>query len=936
MKLFGEEVNHTSTNSPLNIIQVENFEEIFFGVFEVELNEQKYPLEKISDYKGHPVVQIPIIVEGEEVLYPFVLIKGQSEILFNESNIELPIDHEDFVLETDNIDEDTLSESKQEILEQIERAKEEARKAIKRAKILEANELSSESKKNNKLLKNVLEKARESLVSEFTNISDKLKGEILKEYSNNYYELKDGFDNRASDIKEDLKLELKKDFKNASLIFDTKIKSLIKRLYNESVYPKLEKDLNEIALQIVEKVSSIESNLEGKLGSKAEKTLVEGVSKELSVIQKANIELNDSINKGVNKALSRAGNVKTLVEKIDKEINEKIESQLSDIEKYFDERIVNIQEKTFDVTEESRKYIIDLVNKSKMDLLEEIKKIPKEKPVEYILESKKKDPEKVNLDKLKKEYDTIIHNKFENYKTDLRKYIAVYSGGGSVAQQFADGGMMNGDLTVVGTISASNYLGITVGGGGSDVSTLSGNWQNTYTTVQSNSASWINPPMNYLSLSGGTVTGGLSVTNNLTVDSNTLFVDSVNNRVGIGTTAPATTCHIVNTDVVGGEKVALRITGGFGSTDFYGTHFSIANINLVGSQTLYVGRGGGGLSVGFYAGSNITSKFAVNGNAVIGTNYTVLPAPTNGAIIEGNVGIGTFSPTSKLDVNGTFNVSGNATLLGTTTASGKMTANNQGSSEALGENDLATRLLAAYEMMMSGNQFGQLTLVNSQNQGSGANAGVHLLGMHASVGTAANSCASAYTYDSFHTHNGFSGNNLRNNVELDAFFHGVMFRVESTSNWVARINFGVVPSTGAIRVPPLAGVAAASGRQWGVEFYYNGVNHVGRLYWYDTSMNYGTPFIVPNLTTDNWPNMVYSIRMRQTAAGSLEIYINSPTSANGGGRLPATPTSTVTATWTNINYGGRHINFEFASALAAGLGPGGGRIHATRMFCKYN
>ena len=118
MKLFGEEVRHTSTNLPLNILQVEFFEEIFFDVFEVELNNTKLPLEKISSYKGNPVVNLPIVVEGEEVLYPFVLVKGTPEILFNELNTELPI--EDDVIEFDYIEEEIISESKQEILNQIE------------------------------------------------------------------------------------------------------------------------------------------------------------------------------------------------------------------------------------------------------------------------------------------------------------------------------------------------------------------------------------------------------------------------------------------------------------------------------------------------------------------------------------------------------------------------------------------------------------------------------------------------------------------------------------------------------------------------------------------------------------------------------------------------------------------------------------------------
>jgi hypothetical protein len=241
-----------------------------------------------------------------------------------------------------------------------------------------------------------------------------------------------------------------------------------------------------------------------------------------------------------------------------------------------------------------------------------------------------------------------------------------------------------------------------------------------------------------------------------------------------------------------------------------------------------------------------------------------------------------------------------------------------------------TRLLAAYEGAINGNEFRQMIGVASQQVGTGSSGGVNsTLGIQATVTTALSGSASAYTFDGVNTHSGFSGAIMRSNILTEAFFHGCMFRVEANVNFVLRINFGVGSPS---RVPPAAGVAAASARQWGVEFYYDGANYVGRMYWYDTSMVYGTPFTIPNLTVANWSTMVYSMRMRQTSTGLLEFYINSPTAGLGGGRLSDTPIATMQATWTSNFYGGRHINFEAANGTAAaGTNT---RIQCSTMFCR--
>jgi hypothetical protein len=418
--------------------------------------------------------------------------------------------------------------------------------------------------------------------------------------------------------------------------------------------------------------------------------------------------------------------------------------------------------------------------------------------------------------------------------------------------------------------------------------------------------------LNFLTAANTSTTGGTVA---MTIDSS--------QRVGIGTTSPQQRLHVVSSTNNSFDGLTLRPLNN--TVSF--------NIGWNGIETNNALR--------FRTTTAQSISFETNGQ----TNRMLINS-------SGDVGINNGSPSAKLHTIATteqLRLGYDASNYASTTVSSAglvtfdavgasagfafsdpVTATAQPAIGALTDNDVMTRLLAAFESVINGNEFRQMTMTSSQQAGTGSSGATNgVLGMGASVTAALSGSASAYTFDNVNTHAGFSGAIMRSNLLTDVFFHGCMFRVEANINFVLRINFGVGAPT---RVPPAAGVDAASARQWGVEFYYDGTNYVGRMYWYDTSMNYGTPFTIPNLTAANWTGMVYSMRMKQTSTGLLEFYINSPTIGVRGGRLSDTPTASIQATWTSNFYGGRHINFEAANGTAAaGTNT---RIHCSTMFCR--
>jgi trimeric autotransporter adhesin len=119
----------------------------------------------------------------------------------------------------------------------------------------------------------------------------------------------------------------------------------------------------------------------------------------------------------------------------------------------------------------------------------------------------------------------------------------------------------------------------------------------------------------------------ISIVGDLTVDTNTLFVDSASNNVGIGTSSPSNTTHIYKNASLGSPTSPILAGAGLRIQD---TNNSM-----------------------YFDGNAIVSVGA--GNFEIGAATTSMKLITNGAermniTSTGNVGIGTDSPTDKLSV----------------------------------------------------------------------------------------------------------------------------------------------------------------------------------------------------------------------------------------------------------------------------------------------
>ena len=647
IKLFSEKVT-PFTSSNLNIIQVENFDEVFFDVYEFEINGNKYIAEKIGDYSDDPVVSVPIVEGNNKLEAPFILRRGVFEVYYNPANsrfletiteevgtdVEIPLIKEE--VEEELV---VIPEKKDKILEEINIAKQQAVDTAQREKERLLKEAVDEIKVKNDLIKEEVESIKQDLINDFYQETINSKEELSAYNEKKEQELTDFVKLIVKDKLKALqdKVNTTSDLTKANLTKDVEqLAESLKLTLNSkqqdlstTVVNLVREEFNKVVKVVDHAIDKKSKILDTKLYGQVQRQ-----RNELLALEKANVELNDNINKANNKALSRIGNVK-------KELEASLIQAEQRVKNFYGDRIKTIEEGLF---EGSREEILNIVRGSRESILEEIINIKTDIPA--IAEARS------NVSTLKKDIEKSISEKFTNEMQSIKRLIEMSAGGGSVAAQFAGGGTMNGDLNVTGNILSGgvNLDQLFGSGGGGGAGTIDGAGTANTITIWSGVSSIADSIMVQTS-DGIVIDGDLIPNTTLAYDlgsstkywSNLYLTGNVNGDITFTSNITGANAHF-------NEITAL--TANFTQT-IVSTTSALSIINAGTGPALYARQEGS---------QPIAHFIDKDGDDIVFAD-------------DGYVGIGIFNPPEKLTVVGNISASG-TTVSNVVSAGGRVEGQN--------------------------------------------------------------------------------------------------------------------------------------------------------------------------------------------------------------------------------------------------------------------
>jgi len=435
-----------------NTLFVDSYEETFFGVYEFEVNGNKVISEKVDEIGNYPVVKIPVVrSNGNQVEVEFILRQGSEDSILENSKAVLTEGSMSVIKEEDL--KAKLHEESKTLIEQSGATDINISYRIDRDEIID--EIKTDSKaaleklreETNNIVDDV-ERIRDSIFIEFASNSDTYRAKESEK-------LKQFVDKRVEELRQTNKVLAEKVERETRNSLESTYGNFIKKLRESQQELKERKKEHQ-------KIASTINVLE--------KTQIE-LRDEVNVNKREILEATEKSEKSVNKALSRLGTVKKELTNSKAEFDT-IKDALAHsimlaeerVKEYYHDKIEQIENTIFDNVR--RDEILNVVKESKAKILTELNDKSDIKEQLQVIATEEYDP--ISGKEFQRKLKESIDSKFASEMGNIRRMMELYSGGGTTAVQFADGGTMKGDLNVAANILSGgvNLLDIFAGGGG--------------------------------------------------------------------------------------------------------------------------------------------------------------------------------------------------------------------------------------------------------------------------------------------------------------------------------------------------------------------------------------------------------------------------------------------------------------------------------------
>jgi hypothetical protein len=512
LKILDTDFAFIPADKGLNYIICKEFKEVFFDIFEINCGGNKIIAEKVDDLSGDPVLKIATEYDGKLYNSLFVLKEGDDNIVLNvksldngrkvfakEKEILESVAEEESLPDPETITEETYIVSENAAVD-IEKYKADAIRVI--------NENFSNKKYKIEQLQESLtnlidERLSELKSSSVTDISS-LKSDILTKFDEKVNQVEIISDRAVAEtnsIRESIEATAELYTNIVITNVDEKTKQL-QDLREGVIYDintkiaELQTELTNQETHVSEAFQSIQTFIDD-----SKKQLLEQKTTNITDVENICSESKHIVTENLKRAESLISNkINKLQSTADKKINEittfvesrisVVDNRIADIKGAVDRAESSLQEQ---ISQGLNNILVEAKSHSAIleDKKVEIENIISTTAAELsilggnIVESVEKKIKDFNLVAIKREdlnsLKKQLETRLENESANLKKYVAGYGGGGSVAQQFAAGGTMNGTLNVTTGQILSGGIDISTlwggGGGGSADRLINGSYQ---------------------------------------------------------------------------------------------------------------------------------------------------------------------------------------------------------------------------------------------------------------------------------------------------------------------------------------------------------------------------------------------------------------------------------------------------------------------------